>query len=106
MNEQRFTWQVPVAHPAFAGHFPGHPIPPGVVLLDRVVFLAQTGLAKDRGVGSGDWVVSQAKFLSPVGPGEALDFVLSPDARGGWRFNVAGADGRAVASGSLGEKAA
>ncbi len=100
MTERRFEWSVPVQHPAFAGHFPGHPILPGVVVLDRVVMLAQT-LAGEEGQAVAGWVVSQGKFLSPVGPGETLTFVLTPDARGGCRFVVLAADARQVASGSL-----
>ena len=95
MNEQRSGWQVPADHPAFNGHFPGHPILPGVVLLDRAIFLAHSQRS------DGGLTVSQCKFLSTVGPEEVLTFVLTPDARGGWRFAVEGADGRAVASGSL-----
>ena len=95
MIEQRAVWQVPADHPAFNGHFPGHPILPGVVLLDRAILLAHSQRTE------GGLTVSQCKFLSPVGPGETLTFVLTPDARGGWRFAVAAADGRAVASGSL-----
>ena len=99
MIERRFEWSVPEQHPAFAGHFPGRPILPGVVLLDRVVRLART-LADEDGLAVG-WAVSQAKFLSPVGPGEKLIFVLTSDARGGWRFVVFAEDERQVASGSL-----
>lgn len=96
MIEQRFNWQVPTDHPAFAGHFPGRPILPGVVLLDRVVWLADS-----LGGAAAGWTVAQAKFLSPVGPGEALVFVLTPDGRGGWRFVVQAAEDRDVAAGSL-----
>lgn len=107
MSEQHVAWQVPLAHPAFAGHFPGRPILPGVVLLDRALFLAQTQMQADSVVAVG-WTgaVSQTKFLSPVTPGETITFVLTPDPRGGCRFAITGADGRAVASGSLAAKAA
>jgi 3-hydroxyacyl-[acyl-carrier-protein] dehydratase len=96
MNELRSVWQVPLDHPAFAGHFPGRPIVPGVLLLDHALRLAQAQTpGRDQG-----WTVSQAKFLSPVGPGEALDFVLTPAAGGACRF-VVRAGPRDVASGSL-----
>lgn len=90
------VWDVPHDHPAFAGHFPGRPIVPGVALLDRAVWLARA-LANHR---PGVWTVSQAKFLSPVGPDERVVFTLTDDARGGWRF-VARVGERDVASGSL-----
>ena len=90
-------WTVPADHPAFAGHFPGRPIVPGVVLLDHAILLAE---ALHGCVPAGGWRVNQAKFLSPVGPGETLSFELLADQRGGWRFNVRAAE-REVASGSL-----
>ena len=90
-------WTVPADHPAFAGHFPGRPLVPGVVLLDHALRLAE---ALHGGAPAGGWRVNQAKFLSPVGPGEVLGFELLADQRGGWRFNVRAAE-REVASGSL-----
>ena len=90
-------WTVPADHPAFAGHFPGHPIVPGVVLLDHAILLAE---ALHGGAPASGWRVNQAKFLSPVGPGEVLGFELLADQRGGWRFNVRAAE-REVASGSM-----
>mgnify|MGYP000845372222 len=53
-------------HPAFAGHFPGRPIVPGVVLLD----LAQRAI--EAGCDMCLTGLSVAKFHRPVGPGEAL----------------------------------
>lgn len=90
------VWRVPPDHPAFAGHFPGHPIVPGVVLLDRAVLVAQERL----GLTGGAWQVTQAKFLSPCGPGDELVFVLQDGVRGGVSFVVRCAD-RDIASGSL-----
>ena len=90
------TWRVPADHPAFAGHFPGHPIVPGVVLLDRAVQMAQ----QLRGGPLSGWQVTQVKFLSPCGPDDELVFVLREGTRGGLAFSVHCGD-REVASGGL-----
>lgn len=91
-----FAWRVPTRHPAFAGHFPGRPILPGVVLLDRAILLA--GSIHNSGAC---WQIGTAKFLSPVAPGEQLDFRFQPGPRGGLAFSVRDAGERTVASGTL-----
>ena len=96
MSMREFSWAVPVDHPAFAGHFPGRPIVPGVVLLDRAILLAEQLL----GQPVSHWQVGNAKFFSPVGPGEVLSFTLQLKASGAIAFTVCGT-GRDVASGSL-----
>ena len=90
------TWRVPADHPAFAGHFPGHPIVPGVVLLDRAMQMAQSSC----GGPLDGWQVSQVKFLSPCGPDDELVFAMRDGARGALAFSVRCGD-REVASGSL-----
>ena len=90
------SWRVPADHPAFAGHFPGQPIVPGVVLLDRVMQLAQEALG---GLVAG-WQVTQVKFLSPCGPDDLLQFALRDGARGGLAFSVRCGE-REVAAGQL-----
>jgi len=32
-----FSFTIPETHPSLAGHFPGNPIVPGVVMLDRIL---------------------------------------------------------------------
>ena len=91
-----FTWVVPADHPAFPGHFPGRPIVPGVVLLDRAILFAESLLGKQVD----HWQIGNAKFLSPVGPAATLVFSLQPTPRGSIAFTVKSA-GRDVASGSL-----
>lgn len=92
MNTAR--WTVPADHPSFAGHFPGRPIVPGVVLLDHAVQLVAAAL-NARVVGIGN-----AKFLSPAGPGASLDYSWTAGPGRTVRFEIASA-GTAVASGAL-----
>lgn len=89
-------WTVPVDHPAFAGHFPGTPILPGVVLLDVALraIAAATGIALDR------CEISAVKFLSPAHPGDALVMQHVVSAGGAIRFDIV-AGSRKIATGSL-----
>lgn len=96
MDSFESTWVVPHDHPAFAGHFPGRPIVPGVVLLDQAI--AQAGQWLQRPAGA--WRVDNAKFLQPVGPGAALRFGFSRKPSGAVAFTVS-EGGRGVASGAL-----
>jgi len=64
MAETRF--EVPADHPAFAGHFPGRPVLPAVVLLDTVVESARARLRSPVTVAGVPW----AKFMAPLAPGD------------------------------------
>ena len=95
---------LPVAadHPAYPGHFPGHPILPGVVVLAEVL----AAIAASTGRPASAWRLANAKFVSAVTPGTPLSLVLdSPrEARdaspGSVRFEVRAGD-RTVATGNL-----
>lgn len=92
----RVELEVAADHPAFAGHFPGQPIVPGVVLLD----LALLAVARWLGVGARGEIAS-TKFLSPVAPGETLILEASCQTADGLhtvRFEIAAAN-RKIASG-------
>jgi 3-hydroxymyristoyl/3-hydroxydecanoyl-(acyl carrier protein) dehydratase len=69
---------VSAAHPAFAGHFPGNPLLPGVVLLAHAqeVLLA----APDCGHLQAGMVLNSVKFLAPVRPGAQLEVRWTADA--------------------------
>ncbi|WP_426399090.1 AMP-binding protein [Ralstonia sp. R-29] len=57
----------------FAGHFPGLPILPGVVLVDWAVRLAATRNRAVRAIAS----VDQLKFMAPVPPGAVVSLRLA-----------------------------
>jgi 3-hydroxymyristoyl/3-hydroxydecanoyl-(acyl carrier protein) dehydratase len=63
---------VPHDHACFPGHFPGQPILPGVLLLQRVMSLAQTSLAQALDVCT----IYNVKFLAAVSPGDQLELRL------------------------------
>jgi 3-hydroxyacyl-[acyl-carrier-protein] dehydratase len=54
-------------HPSLAGHFPGHPIVPGVVLLNEVIETLRRGSSGLSVTG-----LPMVKFSSPLKPGEAV----------------------------------
>ena len=80
-------------HPALDGHFPGHPVVPGVVILDAVV----AALARH---GQHLVALETVRFVSPLGPGEAITVEASEAADHRVRFACRAAD-RVIARGSL-----
>ena len=104
--KHEFNFSLPQDHPVFAGHFPGMPIVPGVMLLDAVCHAAASFIT----VADGPWQIGTVKFLSPLGPDEIAR--VSYDIEGGSiegnstevnsivRFEIVAA-GRTIATGSL-----
>ncbi|MGK2925372.1 MAG: hydroxymyristoyl-ACP dehydratase [Lysobacterales bacterium] len=93
-------WVVPPEHPALAGHFPGHPVLPGVVLLDAVLEL----IARESGVALDQCEVTSVKFLSPAKPGDELLIRHETSAGGGIRFDITAggtAADRRIAQGNI-----
>jgi 3-hydroxyacyl-[acyl-carrier-protein] dehydratase len=87
---------IPLDHPAFAGHFPGQPLLPGVSLLAEVMEAVLHDPALTQRVGLTPRI-GVVKFLSPVRPGTtlSLQFDAGP---GALRFELRAGE-RAVASG-------
>ena len=74
-NEITEALRIPSTHPALPGHFPGHPIVPGVVLLDRVAAALENRGARLARIGV-------VKFLTPLKPEEDATLAI---ARNGMR---------------------
>jgi 3-hydroxymyristoyl/3-hydroxydecanoyl-(acyl carrier protein) dehydratase len=93
-----FTSRVVIAadHPALPGHFPGHPVVPGVVLLD----LAVQAITQALELPQTPRRLTQAKFLVPVGPGAELLIAHGAATAGTIRFEIRCGDLR-VASGAF-----
>ena len=75
------TFQIDAAHASLPGHFPGNPIVPGVVLLDRVAAEVERGLnARLR-------KLAQVKFMRPLKPEERARLTIDYTAPNG-RFII------------------
>ena len=84
MTEYSSLVDIATDHPAFAGHFPGQPILPGVLLLERVMTVAQTCLI----LPFKDCALHNVKFIAAVGPGDRLRVDLTLSGLGQYNFHV------------------
>ena len=97
MREHASEVVVPRDHPCLAGHFPGNPIVPAVMLLE----LATRALGEALGRAVHLTQVPGAKFLRPLLPGQSLAIRLSIDeAQRSVRFMLS-SQGAEVAQGRL-----
>ncbi len=77
---------IAATHPGLPGHFPGDPIVPGVVLLDRVAALLERA-------GAGRLArIDVVKFAAPLRPGQRASLNVRVDgARASFRIERDGA---------------
>jgi 3-hydroxymyristoyl/3-hydroxydecanoyl-(acyl carrier protein) dehydratase len=83
-------------HPSLAGHFPGHPVVPGVVLLDEVLSIVREVSGAAQSVTG----LPLVKFSSPLRPGEVVTIHVDLDGASGAAFSCR-VETRLVASGTI-----
>ena len=70
---------ISIGEPFFQGHFPGHPVMPGVLMVEALAQLAGVLAFKTRGKKPADGYVyylagtDKTRFKRPVAPGDRLD---------------------------------
>ncbi|WP_457568956.1 3-hydroxyacyl-ACP dehydratase FabZ [Desulfurobacterium sp.] len=74
---------VTINEPFFIGHFPGHPIMPGVLIIEAMAQVGGILMLKSFEMKAGEVViyfmgVDKARFRRPVRPGDQLKLVLEP----------------------------
>ena len=84
---------VSINEPFFQGHFPGHPVMPGVLIIEAMaqtsaVLVTQTMGAKSEGKLVYFMSVEQARFRKPVTPGDSLLIMITKLRNRGavWKF--------------------
>jgi len=101
---------VSVNEPFFPGHYPHHPVMPGVLIVEAMAQTAAILSFKTMGSKPDDNSVyyfvgiDNARFKRPVGPGDQLviDVRLQGNKRGIWKFSAsASVDGQIAAEADL-----
>ena len=77
---RRFRVEIPPASPLFSGHFPDHPILPGIAHL-ALAARASRDMDDEGSLAA----VRALKLRRPVAPGETLELFIGAIAEGGWR---------------------
>ena len=84
---------VSINEPFFQGHFPGHPVMPGVLIIEAMaqtsaVLVTQTMGEKSEGKMVYFMSVEQARFRKPVTPGDSLLIMITKFQNRGavWKF--------------------
>lgn len=99
---------VSINEPFFQGHFPGHPVMPGVLIVEAMAQTAGVVVIHSLGENVGAKVVyfmsiDSARFRKPVTPGDSLRIHVAKKARRGnaWKFSAqAKVDGVVVSDAS------
>lgn len=101
---------VTINEPFFPGHYPHHPVMPGVLIIEAMAQVAAILSFKTMGsLPSDDSVyyfvgIDEARFKRPVGPGDQVIFKVAIESskRGIWKYvATAEVDGKIVAEGKL-----
>mgnify|MGYP003591879941 FL=1 len=87
---------IAASHPSLAGHFPGNPIVPGVVILEEVTQAFEEWRPESRVIG-----MPVVKFLAPLRPEQPFAIRFAESGGRGVRFECVRDDGRSLAQGCL-----
>jgi len=95
---------VTMNEPFFQGHFPGHPIMPGVLIIEAMAQTSAILVIETTGNRAGNVVyfmtVDQARFRKPITPGDQVELHVTKQRNRGnvWKFRgEARVDGKLMA---------
>lgn len=88
--------KISIQHASLAGHFPGNPVVPGVVVLDAVAHALTAEMGRTVMVTA----IASVKFLAPLLPEQefSISFSLKEGGRAGFEVS---ADAHKILTGSL-----
>ncbi len=101
---------VTINEPFFPGHYPHHPVMPGVLIIEAMAQVAALLTFKSQGTKPDDKTVyyfvgiDNARFKRPVSPGDQVIFKVEImfNKRGLWKFSaVAEVDGQVAAEAQI-----